>query len=298
MQIRKCPICSSDDYSKVVAASQNPISLSFDTLKTVFVGLRADQIFFQYSRCNFCKLVYNREYFTELELAEMYKHMPPNLVGDDLDVVSKTHLGYAKQISREIINADSLIEIGADVGLVTSEVVRDCLIRQGVLIEPNKDVQSELFSSIGNNPNFKIVDYLSEVQNDMNFDLCIAVHVIDHLINPLEDLIKVRNLMNKGSKIFIVVHNQSSVLAKLMGRNWPPYCLQHPQIFNPATIEKLLIAAGYNNVVVKKTTNWIGLRHSLTTLATLLHLPKGIFTLFPNIPIPVKLGNIMVSANV
>jgi len=295
---RNCPICNSSDSKTVVKSIRDPQAMPFEDLAKVFVGLRADQVFFEYKRCIKCELVYAPRYFSDVELANLYMHMPPNLVGDDMDVVEKTHKSYSKFISKYVKSARSLIEIGADLGLVTGEVVSKCGISSGVLIEPNKDVQDELHLSVGRKDSFEVVDYLGDVTDSKRFDVCIAVHVIDHLLQPLADLKTVRNLMNIDGQIFIVVHNQRSLLARIMGKKWPPYCLQHPQIFDPQSIAKLLIAAGFSDVSVSRTTNWLGLNHSITTLLTLIQVPTRLFRFIPNIAVPVKLGNMIVRAHV
>lgn len=291
---RNCPICDSTRAEIKIESNNDAQSLSWENLKDSFIGLRADQVFFKYSRCSDCKLIYNQNYFSHSELADLYKHMPPNLVGDEIKVVEKTHSGYVKHIKRYVTKADSLIEIGADLGLVTSGIVSKFGIKRGVLIEPNRDVRDALFDSVNRNSNFEIVDYLEDVKEDDRFDLCIAVHVIDHLINPLDDLRRIRKSMSENGAIFIVVHDQTSLLARLMGKNWPPYCLQHPQIYDSNSIHQLLLQAGFNSVKVSKSTNWLGLRHSIITLASLFHLPTRFLRLIPNIAIPVKLGNLIV----
>ena len=295
---RNCPICNSSESQNVINSRKDPTVMSFDELTNVFVGLRADQVFFEYKRCNNCELVYAPKYFSDTELSKMYMHMPPNLVGDEKEVVEKTHKGYSSYISKDTKGARSLIELGADLGLVTGEVVSKTGISSGVLIEPNKDVQEDLHKSVGKKDTFKIVDYLSDVTNEENFDLCIAVHVVDHLLHPLEDLKRIRSLVNPEGQIFIVVHNQKSFLARIMGKKWPPYCLQHPQIFDPSSIAKVLTAAGFSEVSVSRTTNWLGLNHSIITLLTLIHVPTRLLRFIPNIAIPVKLGNMIVRAHV
>jgi hypothetical protein len=104
--------------------------------------------------------------------------------------------------------------------------------------------------------------------------------------------------MTSGAKLFIVVHNQKSLLAKIMRSKWPPYCLQHPQIFDKKSIKNLLINSGFINVSINRTVNWIGLRNSLISLLGLLKIPNGFLKLLPNISIPIVFGNIIISAEV
>jgi hypothetical protein len=295
---RNCPICGASAGKSVIKSKNSAENLSFVELSKNFVGLRADQTFFEYKRCTKCNLCFAPRYFSADELELVYRNMPPNLVGDEQKIVEKTHEGYVKHIKKNLASADSLMELGADLGLVTGPVVSHYKITKGVLIEPNLDVRTELMDSVGNKAGFEVVNYLSDIKNDQVYDLFIGVHVIDHLLEPLQDLNLIRKKMKLGGKLFIVVHNQKSLLAKIMKSKWPPYCLQHPQIFDNKSIKNLLENSGYTNIRIKRTVNWIGLRNSLISLLSLLKIPHGILRLLPNISIPIIFGNIIVSAEV
>jgi hypothetical protein len=293
---RNCPICGSVAGKSVIKSKNNAENLSFDELSNNFVGLRANQTFFEYKRCTKCNLCFSPLYFSAEELKLVYKSMPPNLVGDEQKIVEKTHEGYVKYIKKYLSSANSLIELGADLGLVTGPVVSHFKISKGVLIEPNLDVRTELMHSVENKSGIEVVNYLSEIKNDQMYDLFIGVHVIDHLLEPLHDLNLIRKKMRPGSKLFIVVHNQNSLLAKIMKSKWPPYCLQHPQIFDNRSIKNLLENSGFTNIRIKRTVNWIGIRNSLISLLSLLKIPHRFLSFLPNISIPIIFGNIIVSA--
>jgi len=295
---RNCPICGGSTGKSIIKSKKNAENLSFVELSKNFVGLRADQTFFEYKRCAKCNLCFAPRYFSADELELVYRNMPPNLVGDEQKIVEKTHEGYVKHIKKNLRSANSLIELGADLGLVTGPLVKHFKINYGILIEPNIDVRTELMDSVGNKAGFEVVNYLSDIKNDQVHDLFIGVHVIDHLLEPLQDLNLIRKKMKIGGKLFIVVHNQKSLLAKIMKSKWPPYCLQHPQIFDNKSIKNLLENSGYTNIRIKRTVNWIGLRNSLISLLSLLKIPHGILRLLPNISIPIIFGNIIVSAEV
>ena len=295
---RNCPICGSNGGKSVIKSKNSAEKLSFAELSKSFVGLRADQVFFEYKRCITCDLCFTPSYFSEDELQLVYKNMPPNLVGDEQKIVEKTHKGYVNYIKKNMSSANSLIELGADLGLVTGPIVKHFNISNGILIEPNLDVRTELKNSVKNKAGFQVVNYLQDSKSDQKFDLFIGVHVIDHLLEPLEDLILIQNRMKSGGKLFIVIHNQKSLLAKIMKSKWPPYCLQHPQIFDKKSIKNLLINSGFTNISINRTVNWIGLRNSLSSLLSLVKIPNRFLKFLPNVSVPIIFGNIIVSAEV
>lgn len=304
MENRSCPICESRNTKLVVHSAENPRDLEVGKISELFVGLRPEQIFFPYFECSQCNLVYCEEYFTKAELDQLYSHMPPNLVCDELDVVDKTHDGYARTVINRLSSPSAktktktLLELGADLGLVTGPVVSSLNIERGVLVEPNLDVRRELKQSVNNNPNFEIINDFSELDASrrFSFDVVIGVHVFDHLLNPKNELREIGNYMRAGARLFIVVHNQRSLLAKFMGSKWPPYCLQHPQIFSPSTLTRLLYETGFKVNKINRTTNYVGLRNGIRTLFRILGLPCSWTKFLPNMPIPIKYGNIMVEA--
>ena len=48
---------------------------------------------------------------------------------------------------------------------------------------------------------------------------------------------------------------ESSLLRRLFGARWPPFCLQHPQLYRPRTMAAMLNAAGFGGVRLKRTVN-------------------------------------------
>ena len=276
---RNCPNCGSESNILVAKAGKQPNDYSLEEISNLFVGLRPEQVFFRYVRCVNCELVYCPEYFSKNQLDNLYSHMPPNLVGDELDIVDKTHSGYSRFIIKRVKQSGtdlankSLLELGADLGLVTGPIVKSLKI--GIISNDFREHQQS---------------------NSEKFHLVIAIHVVDHLLDPKFELRDVYDSMTKGSHMFIVVHNQKSLLARAMRAKWPPYCLQHPQLFDKKSLSVMLEDIGFQVVGVSRTTNFVGLRNGLRTLLEILRIPNKWLRFLPNIPVPVKYGNIMLEA--
>jgi len=292
---RPCPICSTTDGEVIVESNLNPRNISDKELSDLFVGLRANQSFFPYLRCKKCQLCYNNEYFSQDALAELYKNMPPNLVFDEERNVKETHKSYADYIVDNHDRSESLIELGADSGFVTEQIISKFVINKGTIVEPNLEVRPVL-ERILKGKDFEIVNYLDESDLNGQYDLFIAVHVLDHLLDPYSDLLKISNSMKTGGKAFIVVHNQKSFLAKILRKKWPPYCLQHPQIFDDGSIEILLSKAGYYDIKIFRTKNRVSIKNIISMLFEILRVPRFLLRLVPDMSIDLYLGNILVSA--
>ena len=290
---RNCPICDMDTHSEIpeMASPKRAENLSWEQVKDLFVGLREEQSFFSYYRCTNCGLLYCPWYFSDQQLEILYSEMPDNLMGEDKSVISKTQSGYVKWLSKRA-TASNFMEIGPDIGLVSSAVDDTFDISESYLVEPNLAVHNQLSKSMPKALNVNVVEYLNQIAT-ANSDLVVGVHVYDHLLHPVKDLKELRSKSASNSNLVIVVHNEKSRLRYLMKKAWPPFCLQHPQLYNPKTLGLLLEKSGWQLVEVNKSTNWYKARHFAEMGLGVLGLPKGLSRIFPSIEIPLKLGNMI-----
>lgn len=289
--IRNCPSCGTSEMPKLEISSKNPAEdLSFQEVRDFFVGLRKDQVFFSYFRCLGCHLLFCRYYFSDVQLAALYADMPDNLMGEDKSTASKTQGGYVRWMSRKLVTVKSFLELGPDIGLVSHEIVNRFHPESATLIEPNVSIHPRLMESVRHVKQVTLVNDLSELSVSSH-DLLVGIHVIDHLLNPREDLLLLSKLATRTSKLSFVVHNEKSFLRTLMNDKWPPLCLQHPQLFNPASISRLLQASGWQLEDHARSTNWWHLRNLVGTALNIFGLNSRASRFLPNTQVPTKLGN-------
>jgi hypothetical protein len=211
--------------------------MSFDELREYFIGIRNEQVFFSYYRCQNCLLLFCPYYFSSTQLDSLYAEMPDNLLGAEKSVAERTQIGYFRWIKKNIRkNIESYLELGPDIGLITGAVVRDMNPKSLILVEPNILMHGKLQSLETNKNSIKLARNLADVKYQ-NVDLTIGIHVFDHLIDPLEQLNSIFRMTTSNGYIGIVVHDESSILRRILGQKWPPFCLQHPQIYNKKSIE-------------------------------------------------------------
>jgi hypothetical protein len=295
--VRSCPNCESNSVSdSPVAKSARPAeSMTFAEVKANFVGLRSDQIFFSYFRCRECELLYAPKYFSENQLAELYREMPDNLMGEDKATVSKTQSGYVNWLSKKVSQIDNYLEIGPDIGLVAGEVQKKFKVQGSVMIEPNKSVHNDLKENLSNS-RVEVYEYISELKSSDKFDLMAGIHVYDHLLDPVKDLLEMRSHATDQANLLIVVHDEKSLLRKAMKSKWPPFCLQHPQLYNPSTLREILRKAGWELEHLSKSTNWWHLDHFAEMGSGVIGLPTKWSKILPSIEIPTRLGNMIALA--
>jgi len=287
---RNCPNCfsSSQPILEVVAANKAE-DLSFEEVREFFIGIRHEQIFFSYFRCMKCKLLFCPYYFTDLQLDALYSDMPDNLLGAEKSTAEKTQVGYFKFFQKKVANVSSYLELGPDIGLVTNEVFRRYQPTKTYLIEPNSAMH-EILKSLSPESNLEIHRNLDDVLLQ-DIDLTVGIHVFDHLLAPREQIKQIFSQTKPGGILGVVVHNESSLLRKILGKKWPPFCLQHPQLYNKKSLRRIMEDSGFEVIKISNSINHFSLKHLGALAIEIIGLPKFLVRFLPSIELPVMLGN-------
>ena len=294
---RSCPTCLLDTgHSKSVFSKTKAESLPFSDLSKHWHGFFKEPVFFSYDRCNSCGILFCPKYFSPKQLETLYSQMPDNTAGVPLESVRKTQYSYFKTLKKYSKLKGSLLEIGPDIGLFTEACATEGQFDTFWLYEPNKAVHTQLTASVHGRTHHIRTEMFNydEIPNE-SISTTVMVHVLDHVLDPERMLLQIREKMEKGGIIAIVTHNEGSLLPALTKNRWPAYCLQHPQLFNPNSIQNLLKKAGYNTLGVHRTVNHfpVGylMKHAFWA-AGLMKLGSKV----PNVnklSLPLKLGNMI-----
>jgi 2-polyprenyl-3-methyl-5-hydroxy-6-metoxy-1,4-benzoquinol methylase len=292
---RDCPTCSEVFTGKIITSKINPFDLDFEILSDLFIGYRKNQCFFNYSICGKCKTAYCEKYFNQESLDTLYSRMPDNKFGLSDKTAFRTQLGYAKEIIKPLRNRNniSILEIGPDLGFLTLAICQLIKIDKVTFIEPNVDVHDRLRGNF-QNYDFKVQILTNEGQLSKTdkFDLIAGIHVLDHLINPDEHIKNYCELLKNGGTLNFVTHNYSSLLRKILGKKWPPYCLQHPQLYSPSSFRTIASNHKLKIATSRRTTNWLDLTALLLRISAILGI-KTRLNFGINLIIPVNFGNVL-----
>lgn len=84
-----------------------------------------------------------------------------------------------------------------------------------------------------------------------SYTLISSYHVIEHLLEPVSHLSKIRQLLQPGGIVFIETPNFASLGAKIRGKQWshiiPP---EHINYFTPDSLRYTLNQAGFQKYIV------------------------------------------------
>ncbi|HWL93678.1 MAG TPA: class I SAM-dependent methyltransferase [Phycisphaerae bacterium] len=147
-------------------------------------------------------------------------------------------------------NAETLLDIGAGIGLLVDEASRRSLKAEG--IEP-----STWAVSVGRRRGAKLHEgfFPHPATNERRFDVITIVDVIEHVSNPLQLLRAVREHLTPRGISIIVTPDISSIAARCLGRRWWHFRLAHVGYFNDKSIKQAFREAGLA-VVARKRAKW------------------------------------------
>src|SRR5215831_8266578 len=205
----------------------------------------------------------------------------------------RTQESYARLLRPHSRMGGHFLEIGPDIGLFASSFAKSGSFHHFWLYEPNRDVHQSLAGNF-RGLSFTINSGIFHA-SDMpaqSVSTAVMIHVLDHLLQPKEFLHEVRASLEPGGVILNVTHDCASGLARLLGRRWPPYTLQHQQLFSRRSLAALLQASGFDVVESVKTTNYFPVAFLMRAALTVFGLPERLIPAAESPLLGLKLGNI------
>lgn len=286
---KECPVCAAPVADSKVAVTSEPTaeSLSFGEHGAFLSGYTTRRVFFTYHRCNACGGLYCPTYFTQEQLDQLYSRQAENMADVPLAARVATQHGYIKILARHSSLRGNYLELGPDIGLFTEICAARGNFSRFLLFEPNREVHPALAGRFeGRDAVISADRYHAGLLPKASLSTAVAIHVVDHLINPAELLGELYDDLAPGGVLFLVTHNEASLLAKVLGRRWPPYTLQHPLLYSPASITRLLERCGFQVREVVLSRNYFPLTHLIRAGFTV----AGLERLVPRFDHPFSLG--------
>lgn len=294
---RNCPSCNASEYSREIFTEPSAENLEFHDVQKSWNGLFNDKYIYSYSRCKNCGLLFAPIYLTDEQLGVLYGGMPPNMEEVGGESIYKTQTGYLDFIRPDIKPTDQYLEIGPDIGLFAKKVSQKWKFDKFWMYEPNLMVVQNIQESLAGE-NIEIVHDLKDLSkvSDGTVGLAVLIHVLDHLTDPLRMLEQIRKKLRDGGQLLVVTHNERSILARILGKKWPAYCMQHPQLYNKKSMGELIAVSGLRLEAIKDTVNYMQISFLVKTLFWVVFKKRINVPHFLDIDIGLKLGNIVTVA--
>lgn len=258
-----CPLCGTDD-PQASDYRQDP---------------------YQVVRCGACRLWYLSPRPTPDAAAAFYR---------DSDYFSGGAAGYAdyaaqeqslrntfRRLLRDLqgLRATSgrLLELGAGLGYFLDEARPYFAQRRGVELSPKA---AESAARLADAP---VHQDIEAIEDEARFDCIVALHVIEHVPEPLPFVRKLATLLAPGGMLVLAAPHMGSVWRQVMGRRWPSFKYpEHLTFFDAATFKRLFADAGF------ATQKRLPYLHDfpLTEILAKLRLPAPAIARHLHVPLP------------
>jgi hypothetical protein len=290
-----CPFCHQDASIAVPFMNSTPPAedLGLGDNEVLYPGYTSARSFFTYFRCPSCRGLFCRTYFTEDQLQQLYAHQETNMLAVPEASRERTQQEYFRILKKHSDLTGQLLELGPDVGFFTR-----CCVKQGQfgklwLYEPNVNVHEALQQNLGQHEFFLTQQpYSAAGMPSESLSTAVLIHVLDHILTLESLLDELRVSLKPGGILFIVTHDEASLLARMLGRRWPPFAMCHPQLFSAVSIRELLGRHGFEVIEVVKCANYFPLWYLVKSLLTIMGLVSSSQTAFSKPDIRLNLGNI------
>lgn len=229
-----CPACKSTQYKHLYSIDQGKLIT-----------------------CQNCRLVFYVPRPTSEELATFYDQQSYRQdyaqgIMSNIDFVANRYQELKKIVSQfqpDLFNRmdKTFLDIGCGLGDLLQLAIADQWQINGTEISPEAVLQA----NINIRDRILVGDILSLDLPEESFDLITIYHVIEHLIDPIAVLNKVKKLLKPDGILFIETPNLDSLGAKIRGKKWshiiPP---EHINYYNPESLGNSLKFAGFDEFKV------------------------------------------------
>lgn len=207
--------------------------------------------------CQNCQLVFYVPRPTHAELADFYNQQSYRQdyaqgVMSSQDFVTNRYQELKKIVSKYQPNlfdkpSKTFLDVGCGLGDLLQMAIADQWQVNGTEISPKAALQAK--ANIRDQ--ILVGDILSLNLPEYYFDLITIYHVIEHLIDPIPILKKLKRLLKPEGILFIETPNLDSLGAKIRGKNWsnimPP---EHINYYSSQSLANSLTIAGFDQFKV------------------------------------------------
>jgi 2-polyprenyl-3-methyl-5-hydroxy-6-metoxy-1,4-benzoquinol methylase len=197
--------------------------------------------------CANCGLVFlssfdhvNKDYYSDA-------HMNDDPLGKRLPVEYQMDEKRRINFCRKSIMGKRVLDIGCGFG----DFIKNCSEKAREVCGVDPDLRStEMIRKKG----FRIFGKVQEIPKLRRFDIITMFHVLEHLMDPVEELVRLRTRLDDDGKLIVEVPNSDEALLTLYNnRGFSKfYWSCHLFLFNETTLKTVLKKAGYKVEAIRQ----------------------------------------------
>lgn len=222
---KSCLLCSSQDHSIIHTVEKLDLA-----------------------KCGKCGFIYLRTIPNESVLYENYHEWTGFSLddysnsGQDYSLKALWHINQQRVKKLKDFKKDgSLLDIGCGSGAFMLTAKEQGFDSQGV------DVSNKAVAFIKDKLQLT-ASTKTVMELEQNFDVITLWHVLEHFLDPVDELIKIHEKLNESGIVFGEVPNWNSIKFQLLGKKWEGgnHPLYHRSFFTPTTLEQAVLKAGFS----------------------------------------------------
>ena len=234
----RCAICLTETHDReMYRANFRPEDLNPE----VFSARRLpDRLHYRMVTCSQCGLMRANPVLSQQALSALYAQSHghhPQLS----QAAADTYVRYFEENFTPFPTQGRILEIGCGPGFFLKGLAQK-KYNQINGVEPSREAveQSGELKDLIYNGMFTGGVYPREY-----FDVICAFQMFDHLADPGAFLKDCRAYLKPQGAVFLILHNIKAIPARILGQRCPMLDIEHPILYNPGTVSRMLEANGF-----------------------------------------------------
>lgn len=266
MITKKCPICETREYSKLIY----PENLPGKNEAPNFAGRKnPDGYHYKMLRCKNCTLLYASEIYDEEYSNKLY-HESTFDYSDELKSLQKSYSVALKQ-GIELLSEkkDNFLEIGCGNGFMLLEA-KKLGFKNVKGIEPSINAISYADNTVRN---FIVHDIFNEKKLEENkYDLVFVAMIIEHVTDANIFLSNIYKTLKKNGVVVCICHNERHLLSKILKNTHPIINDEHVAVFNKKALKMIFEKNKFVKINIEDLKNFYSINYWLK----MIPIPKFI----------------------
>ena len=250
----------------------------------------------RYLQCNRCQALYASPVPVFDELQEQYNEADFDS-GKESEFAARTYISILKRYMKRLPSLDGTLDIGASDGAFVGKLVGEGFTNV-IGVEPSRKPVESAKSSI--RPLLRHDIFRSEQFSDNSMSLVSCFQTIEHVPDPIAIANDVHKILRPGGVFYLVSHDYSSRVNRILRGKSPIYDIEHLQIYCAEAFRYLLIKAGFKTVETRPVWNTYPMSYWLRLAPLGQKLKQELILRIKDgpvdIPLSVCVGNIAVLA--
>lgn len=201
-------------------------------------------------RCGDCRLWYLSPRLTESEMLAHYArgdYYEGGATGYDSYAnqeksLRATFRSLLKRLARRGMTGRSVLDVGCGYGFFLQEAAPFFDFRAGTEMSPAADRAETYADTIYRGG-------LEAIPAGRKFDCIVALHVVEHIYDPIGFLETLRPHLNGGGVLLVAVPHMNGFWRHVLGHRWPSFKYpEHVTFYDADTLRRLMRQAGFARV--------------------------------------------------